>query len=130
MDSKAKSVNKVGRPSNFSPEKLDSICRSLADGLPFKYACRINGISEDTGEVWRKKYPEFLGRTQAAHAIGVELYMKAAKDQGNAWRLLKSIARGDFTDEETVNLNDQKAPDLSNVPDEDMIACLRGKVKP
>lgn len=117
----------AGPPTKKTPELVKIICDELKDGVFFKYACKIAGITEQTGIDWKNNDPVFLSQVEAARTIGIKRLQMAALSQGSAWKVLKNVARGDFTDEETVNINDTKAPDLSQVPKEELLARLRRK---
>ena len=69
-------IRKVGRPTKYCPEVVETICEAISDGAPFKYAAAIGGISIDTFCQWRKKFPEFSEAIEAAVAEGVHARLK------------------------------------------------------
>ncbi|MBK7497379.1 MAG: hypothetical protein IPI28_18990 [Candidatus Omnitrophica bacterium] len=114
----------AGRPSKRTNENRNIILTMLAKIPVPKIACAAAGLSLETYERWYRTDPEF--RAKIEQVIGVEkseLYQKV-KDK-EPWKLLKSIGREHFNDEETINVNDVKAPDLSDVPAGEILAKLR-----
>ncbi len=82
MSTRIPSPRPAGRPSKYCPETVDTICNAIQDGMPFKYACSLGGISQDCFGRWRRELPEFGERVQLALAIGIRrrlsLVQKAA----------------------------------------------------
>lgn len=48
-----------GRPSKYTPEAVNKICRALAQGESRRLACAAGGISEDAFAAWLGKYADF-----------------------------------------------------------------------
>lgn len=98
----------TGRPSGFNPDIVGKICDKLIGGLPFRYACLINGISYETGLLWTKQYPKFLKQVDVARTLGIEKYAEIATKQGAGWKILKSLDKGrEFSDEIKVTLDEE-----------------------
>ena len=77
---------KQGRPSKYTPKSVRIICAAVADGLPFKHAAAIGGISQDTFHEWKRTFPEFSAFIEAAVAKGIQsrlILIKAAADGGD-----------------------------------------------
>ena len=70
-NSTIKPRRKHGRPSKYTPKAVKAICTGIADGLPFKYASALGGISHETLCQWQRRFPEFAESMQAATAKGV-----------------------------------------------------------
>ena len=60
-----------GRPSKYTPGTVRKICDAVADGLPFKYAAALGGISHETFAEWRRQFPAFSERIRGAVARGI-----------------------------------------------------------
>lgn len=53
----------VGRPSEYTQEKADSICAELAEGRSLRSICRDESMpSVKTVFTWMRTYPEFLNQ--------------------------------------------------------------------
>lgn len=62
---------RTGRPTLFSPELADEICRRLAEGTPFSTICRDEGMPAfSTLWRWEKAHPEFRAQVQEALETG------------------------------------------------------------
>jgi len=48
----------------------------VADGLPFRFAAALGGISADTFYEWKKEFPEFSDAIQKALAKGIRERVK------------------------------------------------------
>ena len=64
-------AKKRGRPSKYTPEALETICKAISDGVPMKYAAALGNISHETLCQWQKKFPEFSEAIQNAVAKGI-----------------------------------------------------------
>lgn len=82
--------NPVGRPSDYTQEKADTLCAMLAQGISLRTAC----LSEDmpsvaTAFAWMRKFPEFLKQYETAKAecadALVEEMLDIADDGTNDW---------------------------------------------
>jgi len=54
--------------SKYTPERVDAICRLIAEGNYSEVAAQACGITKGTFYVWRNKYPEFRERIDEARA--------------------------------------------------------------
>ena len=75
-----------GRPTKYEPSVVRTICEAVADGMPFRLAADLGGISPDTFYTWKKEYPEFSDTIQEARAKGVQARLKiitAAAEKGD-----------------------------------------------
>ncbi len=68
-----------GRPSKYTPTTVQTICNAIVDGLPFKYAAMLGGISSDTFCDWQRRFPEFSESIQTASAHGILERLKIIK---------------------------------------------------
>jgi hypothetical protein len=62
------------------------ICAAIADGLPYKHAATLGGISVDTFCEWQNRFPEFSEALDRARAHGILWrlrLMKVAAKKGN-----------------------------------------------
>ena len=75
-----------GRPTKYTPETVQTISDAVADGMPFKFAAALGGISFETFCQWQRRFPEFSEAIQQALAKGVQKRLeliKAASDKGD-----------------------------------------------
>ena len=49
----------MGRPTDYTPEIVDSLLRYIAAGLPIERAAAATGITRDTLYRWKKTFPDF-----------------------------------------------------------------------
>jgi ABC-type molybdenum transport system ATPase subunit/photorepair protein PhrA len=68
--------SKRGRPTKYTAEMVKAICQAVADGLPFKLAAAVGGISHETFCQWQHRFPEFSEAIQTAVASGVQARLK------------------------------------------------------
>jgi hypothetical protein len=61
-----------GRLTKRTPETADAICRAVAKGMPFNFACHIAGICLSSFHDWKAKDPAFREQIEAAIARGIE----------------------------------------------------------
>ena len=64
---------KIGRPSKYTPEIAQEMCRMLADGIPLREICRQEGFPE-----WRTVY-DWMYRDDALGEAGVGLSASIAR---------------------------------------------------
>lgn len=74
-----------GRPSEYTPEKLDIICKAIARGLPDKYVAAEADICEATLENW-KKIPQFLESIKKAEAKRLGERLDRISEGVNGWQ--------------------------------------------
>jgi hypothetical protein len=61
-----------GARTKRTPETAEVICRAVAKGMPFNYACHIAGICLSSFHAWRNADPGFREQIEAAIARGIE----------------------------------------------------------
>jgi len=66
----------VARPLKYSPEKAQTIVKAINGGNTFTNAARLAGISYETLNQWRKKYPEFSEAVEGASAYAESVYVE------------------------------------------------------
>lgn len=69
---------KTGRPSKYSPEVAQEMCRLLADGIPLREICRKEGFPE-----WRTVY-DWMYKDDAAgeNSVGLSAAIARAREVG------------------------------------------------
>lgn len=75
-----------GRRTKYTPEVAARICEAVADGLPYKFAAALGGVSHETLCQWQRRFPEFAEAIQGAVAKGVLerlRLIKAAAEKGD-----------------------------------------------
>ena len=75
-----------GRPTKFGPRVVAAITGAIADGVPFKFAAALGGISHETFCQWQRRFPDFSEAIQEAVARGVKARLgviKAAARNGD-----------------------------------------------
>lgn len=107
--------------TNISEELIETICTEIKRGVPYKYASRIAGVSEQTVYNWRKKgeaepedsdslyrrlYDEFERAKALAVAYRVESIRKAGEINwtASAW-WLERVAHEDFGRKSVIDAN-------------------------
>lgn len=68
----------------LNPELTKNICKNIKNGIPFKYACKICGISKSTFYNWHNKgkkandglFKEFYDEVEEAKAVAIALRLK------------------------------------------------------
>lgn len=82
---------KTGRKTKHTPDKLAAIYKAVENGMSYKDACAVSGISEATFYEWKKSKPEFLETLCRAEAKGQKVLLnkiRASKDwRASAWIL-------------------------------------------
>jgi transposase len=81
-----KDKRRRGRPTKYCPAVVKMICDAIADGLPFKYAAALGGISHETLCDWQRQYSKFSEVVEKAKARGIYERLKiirAAARRGN-----------------------------------------------
>ena len=66
MQTDDENQSSVGRPTKYSQQTIDRVCKALADGMPIKSSCIAAGIGVTTLNEWRDKYPEIEERMNQA----------------------------------------------------------------
>lgn len=57
-----------GRKPDFTPERIEIICRAIEQGKTSADAARIGGISESTFYEWQNRHPDFSEAVKRAKA--------------------------------------------------------------
>lgn len=85
---------KMGRPSKFTPQRVQQLLKAISDGLPYKAACNLTGICFDTFNEWKKENSEFLDQVKKAEAEAIVRRLKTIEQaaemgswQASAWLL-------------------------------------------
>jgi hypothetical protein len=81
-------LSEPGRPTKYTPETVERLLATLADGLTQKQACLACGIGESTLYGWKKERPKLVtqmteAREQARQKALAKI--KAAGESGD-WR--------------------------------------------
>jgi hypothetical protein len=71
-----KSSPKKGRPTKYDSKTVKAICDAIADGVPYRYAAALAGISYQTYCVWQRLFPEFSDAIEEARAKGIQARLK------------------------------------------------------
>ena len=58
----------MARPTKYTEELAEAICKDIERGNTFRVAALANGIQESTFHLWREKYSEFSERVLVAEA--------------------------------------------------------------
>ena len=66
-----------GRPTKYSAELAQAICKAVERGNPFSVAARLSGIHIDTLNDWRNTKPEFSAAISVAEAKAQSLMVNA-----------------------------------------------------
>ena len=71
-----KRKNPGGRPTKYTKETIEKVCQGLRQGLTYKYAAEIAGISEARFYEYKNKYQEFREAVEAAKAENAAFCMR------------------------------------------------------
>lgn len=69
----------MGRPSSYTDDTADKICSLLAEGIPLKKICRLDGMPSYTTVLkWQRDIPEFAdlsarAKIEGTHALADEV---------------------------------------------------------
>jgi hypothetical protein len=77
------------RRSKYTPELADLIVNAVRDGLTYRDAALVAGVSEDALQYWFKRYPDFSERIARARAERSRLWLEKLRtlaDQQRDWR--------------------------------------------
>lgn len=58
----------MARPTKYSDEKAQAICKDIEKGNTFKTAALVNGVPERTFYDWKERYPQFSQQISEAEA--------------------------------------------------------------
>ena len=123
---------KIGRPSKYTPEVVETIINSIRKGATHGLACQAAGIGEQTFYGWMKDFPEFSDRVKAVESEAAERWLayiesSAPKEwQAAAWllerRYHQAYSRRTIDKAVQVQLT---ADDLSKMTDEQLNELIR-----
>jgi hypothetical protein len=68
--------SKRGRPPKYCPQIVKIICEAIADGVPYRYAAALAGVSYQTFCVWQRLFSEFSDAIEEAKAKGIQSRLK------------------------------------------------------
>jgi len=71
-----KQRKKIGRPTKYTKETIEKVCQGLRQGLTYKYAAEIAGISEAQFYKYKSDYKEFSEAVEAAKAENAAFCMR------------------------------------------------------
>jgi hypothetical protein len=83
-----------GRPTKQTPEVEAKLEEWLVDCQTIEDACDYAGISIDSFRRWLTSDESFASKMARAQAAGIKRLQAEARQQGNAWRVLKSVSKG------------------------------------
>ena len=61
----------MARPSKYNTDRVKPIIHAVEQGVPYRHACAIAGISEGTFARWRARYSDFDDAIKAAEGRAV-----------------------------------------------------------
>lgn len=101
--------NAVGRPSTYSPEVADSICRQLMEGVSLKYICSADDMpAMSTVFLWIQKHAEFSDKYTRAREIQAEVMADELND-------IADDGSNDWMDRELKNGETIRVPDHEHI---------------
>lgn len=65
-----------GRPTKYTKETIEKVCQGLRQGLTYKYAAEIAGISEKTFYEYMNEFSHFSQAVEAAKAENAAFCMR------------------------------------------------------
>jgi len=86
---------KSGPKSKRTEELTVTLCNYLSEGMHFKYACDLAGISEETGHRWRREDAQFNSRILAAISQDVRDLVARVREKAPEKLLAKHRGYGD-----------------------------------
>jgi len=87
---KPKKKRKLGRPTKYNPQVVKKICTAVSEGLPFKYAAALGGITYKTFCEWRKEYSPFCDAIEASVAEGIQTRLRLINSAGEGGDVVSS----------------------------------------
>lgn len=67
----------MARPTKYTEELAEAICKDIERGNTFRVAALMNGIAESTFHLWCEKHPEFSERADRAEATAEAMVVRA-----------------------------------------------------
>lgn len=98
---------KRGRQPMCTPERVDKICRAIADGNTDAMAAKIGGISPQTFCEWKNTKPEFLEAVKRAKAEFEDWQLNGILE--DAKKSLKTLVCGQEYEEIKTEYENDKA---------------------
>ncbi len=89
----------AGRPTKYTPERVQEIMQALSVGATRRLACQFGGIVEETFSVWMRTKPEFRNAVEKAEGRAAVTWLnvieQAAASQWTAaaWKLERRYPR-------------------------------------
>ena len=83
----------AGRPSKYTPERVDKILQALRVGATHALACGYGGVDVETFNRWRRRYVEFADQVKEAEATAAVGWLAVIERasvtqwQAAAWKL-------------------------------------------
>jgi len=62
----------MGRKTKYNPKAVETICQAIADGVPYRFAAALGGISYETFRAWQRDKPAFSDAITLALAKGIQ----------------------------------------------------------
>ncbi|MCB0423041.1 MAG: hypothetical protein KDD13_00240 [Mangrovimonas sp.] len=111
----------MSRPVEFTDKKKQALCDAIKEGMPFSYACDLVGVSRTTAynhmDKTKDVYDEgFVSQMAVAKAMAVRGLISLVKQEKGAWKLLKNIARDEFTDvSKNIHVGDEEGAPIKMI---------------
>ncbi len=100
------------------------LCQGLEEGMTFRVACDFADITYVTAYKYIKEEPIYQNMVNLARAKCVQRLLPKVEEK-DPWKLLKSIYKGEYVDDPSVQLNvnvDQRP--LIDTPSEALLKAL------
>ena len=100
----------MGRPTDYTPEIVDSLLRYIAAGLPRERAAAATGITRDTLYRWKKTFPDFSdsiahAESQYANLCHITINEQIVNGDGHlALKTLQSRFSKDYSTSKKVEM--------------------------
>jgi hypothetical protein len=100
----------MGRPTDYTPEIVDSLLRYIAAGLPIERAAAATGITRDTLYRWKKIFPDFSdsiahAESQYANLCHITINEQIVNGDGHlALKTLQSRFSKDYSTSKKVEM--------------------------
>lgn len=110
-------MNPLGRPSKYTAETVQILCDCVADGLPFKAACKAAGISQETFSKWRETHSELAGAIDEAREAARREVLRKIKAAGEKdWRAWEAWLKFAFPEDYRVKAENIQAVQVNASP--------------
>lgn len=82
----------AGRKTKYGPETTEAIIRAISRGLTDRDAAVLAGVSWDSLDLWRSRYPDFASRLREAHAARTDRWIGNLERAGvDDWRATEAL---------------------------------------